>query len=84
MKLLFKKNEANDVVVTMFMGTAESPFSYIEMIKSLLAREPLDCDFDETISEEEQKQIKDVLGEIEGIAKEDSSKSNNAENDKEE
>ena len=35
MKLIFKKNEADDVEVTMFKGTAEKPFSYIEMIKAL-------------------------------------------------
>ena len=32
MKLIFKKNEADDVEVTMFKGTAEKPFSYKEMI----------------------------------------------------
>lgn len=71
MKLTFKKNDATDVVVTMFKGTAETPFSYIEMIKGLLAKEPLDSEFDESITEEEQKQIKEVLAEIEAIAKEE-------------
>lgn len=70
MKLVFKKNENGDVSVTMFKGTAEAQFSYIEMIKALIAGEPLDADFDETITEEEQAQIKDVLKEIEKTAKE--------------
>ena len=70
MKLVFKKNENGDVSVTMFKGTAEAQFSYIEMIKALIAEEPLDADFDETITKEEQAQIKDVLKEIEKTAKE--------------
>lgn len=70
MKLQFKKNETGDVGVTMFKGTADAQFSYIEMIKALIAGEPLDADFDESITEEEQTQIKDVLKEIENTAKE--------------
>ena len=70
MKLLFKKNEAQEVGVTMFKGTAEIQFSYIEMIKALLAGEPLDRDFDENFSEEEQAQINAVLHEIENTSKE--------------
>ena len=64
MKLVFKKN------VTMFKGTAEVQFSYIEMIKALLAGEALDRDYDESIAKEEQAQINDVLKEIENTAKE--------------
>ncbi len=70
MKLVFKKNEAGDVSVDMFVGTATVQFSYIEMIKALIAGEPLDADFDESVSEDEQKQIKEVLKEIEATAKE--------------
>ena len=70
MKLVFKKNEAQEVAVTMFKGTAEIQFSYIEMIKALLAGEPLDRDFDESFSEEEQAQINAVLQEIENTSKE--------------
>lgn len=70
MKLVFKKNEAQEVAVTMFKGTAEIQFSYIEMIKALLAGEPLDRDFDESFSEEEQAQINAVLQEIESTSKE--------------
>ena len=68
MKLVFKKNENGDVSVTMFKGTAEAQFSYIEMIKALLAGEVLDRDYDESISKEEQTQINDVLKEIENTA----------------
>ncbi len=68
MKLVFKKNENGDVAVIMFKGTAEAQFSYIEMIKALLAGEVLDRDYDESISKEEQTQINDVLKEIENTA----------------
>lgn len=68
MKLVFKKNENGDILVTMFKGTAEAQFSYIEMIKALLAGEALDRDYDENISKEEQVQINDVLKEIENTA----------------
>ena len=68
MKLVFKKNENGDVSVIMFKGTAEVQFSYIEMIKALLAGEVLDRDYDESISKEEQTQINDVLKEIENTA----------------
>ncbi len=70
MKLVFKKNEAQEVAVTMFKGTSEIQFSYIEMIKALLAGEPLDRDFDENFSEEEQAQINAVLQETENTSKE--------------
>ena len=54
MKLVFKKNEMNDVEVTMFKGTLGIPFSYIEMIKSLMTGESLDRDFDKSITEDEK------------------------------
>lgn len=74
MKLTFKKNESTDVVVTMYRGTTETNFSYIEMLKGLLVKEPLDSEFDESITDEEQKQIREVLAEIEAIAKDEEPK----------
>lgn len=70
MKLIFKKNEAGDVAVTMFKGTIDAQFSYIEMIKALIAGERIETDFDESISDEEKTQINEVLQEIENTAKE--------------
>ena len=67
MQLVFKKNDVGDVAVTMFKGTDEIQFSYIEMIKALIAGEPLDADFGETISEEEKTQIEEVIQEIKTI-----------------
>ena len=82
MKLIFKKNEADDVEVTMFKGTAEKPFFFFLLIKALLTGEVLDCDFDESISKEEQAQINDVLKEIETTAIETSEEDTGTEPDK--
>ena len=71
MKLTFTKNEATDVLITMYKGTSGATFSYIEMIKGLLDGEPLDSEFDGTVTDEEQKQIRGVLAEIEAIAKDE-------------
>ena len=82
MKLVFNKNENGDVSVTMFKGTAEAQFSYIEMIKALLAGEALVRDYDESISKEEQAQINDVLKEIENTAIETMTENTDIEHDK--
>lgn len=82
MKLVFKKNENGDVSVTMFKGTTEEQFSYIEMIKALLAGESLDRDYDKSISNEEQAQINDVLKEIENTATETMAENTDIEPDK--
>lgn len=82
MKLVFKKDETGDVSVTMIKGTAETQFSYIEMIKALLSGEALDCDYDESISKEEQIQITDVLKEIENTATEPMAENTDIESDK--
>ena len=84
MKLVFKKDENGDVSVTMFKGTAETQFSYIDMIKALLAGEALDCDYDESISQEEQIQITGVLKEIENTAIETKAENTDIEPDKSE
>lgn len=82
MKLVFKKDENGDVSVTMFKGTAETQFSYIDMIKALLAGEAIDCDYDESISQEEQIQITGVLKEIENTAIETMAENTDIEPDK--
>ena len=82
MKLVFKKDENGDVSVTMFKGTAETQFSYIDMIKALLAGEAIDCDYDESISQEEQIQINGVLKEIENTAIETMAENTDIEPDK--
>lgn len=82
MKLVFKKNENGDVSVTMFKDTIEVKFSYIEMIKALLAGEALNRNYDESISKEEQEQINKVLKEIENTAIETMAENTDIEPDK--
>lgn len=55
MNLKFSKNATKDIEVLVQIGTNQKPFSYIDMIKSLLAGETLDTEFSEDISGDEKK-----------------------------
>lgn len=68
MNLKFSKNATKDIEVLMQIGTSQKPFSYIDMIKSLLAGETLDTEFSEDISGDEKKQIEELIGKIKNIA----------------
>ena len=68
MNLKFSKNATKDIEVLVQIGTNQKPFSYIDMIKSLLAGETLDTEFSEDISENEKKQIEELIGKIKNIA----------------
>lgn len=68
MNLKFSKNATKDIEVLVQIGTSQTPFSYIDMIKSLLAGETLDTEFSEDISGDEKKQIEELIGKIKNIA----------------
>lgn len=68
MNLKFSKNASRDIEVLVQDGTEQKPFSYIEMIKSLLDRESLKTEFTLEISEEEKEQIEQLIGRIRQIA----------------
>lgn len=68
MNLKFSKNATKDIEVLMQIGTSQTPFSYIDMIKSLLAGETLDTEFSEDISWYEKMQIEELIGRIKNIA----------------
>lgn len=68
MNLKFSKNATKDIEVLMQIGTSQPPFSYIDMIKSLLAGETLDTEFSEDISGDEKMQIEKLIGRIKNIA----------------
>lgn len=68
MNLKFSKNASRDIEVLVQDGTEQKPFSYIEMIKSLLDRECLKTEFTVEISEEEKEQIEQLIGRIRQIA----------------
>lgn len=61
MNLKFSKNATKDIEVLVQIGTNQKPFSYIDMIKSLLAGETLDTEFSEDISGDEKKQIEELI-----------------------
>lgn len=68
MNLKFSKNATKDIEVLVQIGTSQTTFSYIDMIKSLLAGETLDTEFSEDISGDEKKQIEELIGKIKNIA----------------
>lgn len=68
MNLKFSKNATKDIEVLVQIGTNQKPFSYIDMIKSLLTGETLDTEFSEDISGDEKKQIEELIGKIKNIA----------------
>lgn len=64
MKLLFNKNEENEISVKMVIGTIEEEFSYTEMIKQLLKKNKFEDNQYTGISEEEQNRIEEMLEKI--------------------
>lgn len=68
MNLKFSKNATKDIEVLVQIGTDQKTFSYIDMIKSLLAGETLDTEFSEDISRDEKKQIEELIRKIKNIA----------------
>lgn len=68
MNLKFSKNATKDIEVLVQMGTSQTTFSYIDMIKTLLAGETLDTEFSEDISGDEKKQIEELIEKIKNIA----------------
>ena len=71
MKLIFNKEENNDITVKIQKGTVAVDFTYPEMIKQLLENNEIsDTDFG-NLSEEEQESLKDMLSKISEIFEDD-------------
>lgn len=71
MKLIFDKDESNDVTVKIKQGTVAVDFTYIEMIKQLLESNDIEnLDFN-NLSEEEQERLENMLEKITDIFEED-------------
>lgn len=71
MKLIFNKEENNDITVKIQQGTVAVDFTYTEMIKQLLENNDVsDTDFG-NLSEEEQESLKDMLNKISEIFEDD-------------
>lgn len=66
MKLIFSKNEEENVAIQIVKGTSTIDFTYVDMVKELLNDNTIeDPDFnDDIISDEEQERIKSMLNKI--------------------
>lgn len=67
MTLKFDRTPNGDISICIYEGTNMRPFSYIELINKLMARENIESDFSEQITDEEKKQIEELLLEIKNI-----------------
>lgn len=67
MKLIFRKDENQEIAVLIRDQIAEEPFSYITMIKSLLAKNEFEeSEFGKGITEQEKESINKMLAKING------------------
>ncbi len=69
MVLNFTKSENLDAQVCILNGTTQQPFSYTDLIKSLLNNEVVTCEFSENYSLSEMEQIKELINKIIEISK---------------
>lgn len=79
MKLIFTKENDNEITVQLTKGTVVEPFSYVEMIKQLLFLNKFDEVDYINISEDEKKRIEGMLRKINEAVEEQ--KTNNPEED---
>lgn len=65
MKLIFRKDESQEITVLIRDQIAEEPFSYIAMIKALIAKNEFELsEFEEGITEQEKESINKMLLQI--------------------
>jgi hypothetical protein len=71
MKLLFNKEDNNDITVKIQQGTVPVEFTYTEMIKQLLENNTIDDTNFGNLSDDEQENLEDMLNKISEIFNED-------------
>jgi len=71
MKLLFNKEDNNDITVKIQQGTVPVEFTYTEMIKQLLENNTIDDTDFGNLSDDEQENLGDMLNKISEIFNED-------------
>jgi hypothetical protein len=71
MKLIFNKEDNNDITVKIQQGTIPIEFTYTEMIKQLLENNIIDDTDFGNLTEDEQKNLKDMLDKISNIFEEE-------------
>ncbi|MDT0294871.1 hypothetical protein ACFQ3R_00285 [Mesonia ostreae] len=67
MKLIFNKEENNDITVKIQQGTVPVEFTYTEMINQLLEDNTIDDTDFGNLSDEESKNLEDMLNKISDI-----------------
>ena len=67
MKLHFTKTEAGEIEAFIFENEPNTPFSYIEMVKSIINGKEIECSFSEEFDNEEKEKINDLKDEINRI-----------------
>lgn len=75
MKLKFDKGANGEISVVINEGTETFDFSYITLIKGLLNKQEVSCEFTGAVETEEQKQILELMAEINKLAKPDENNS---------
>jgi len=71
MKLIFNKEDNNDITVKIQQGTVPVEFTYTEMIKQLLENNTIDDTDFGNLSEDEKKNLEDMLSKISDIFNEE-------------
>jgi hypothetical protein len=71
MKLLFNKEDNNDITVKIQQGTVPVEFTYTEMIKQLLENNTIDDTDFGNLSDDEQENLEDMLNKISKIFNEE-------------
>tara|TARA_B110000114_G_C14937026_1_gene334824 strand:- start:132 stop:389 length:258 start_codon:yes stop_codon:yes gene_type:complete len=67
MKLIFNKEDNNDITVKIQQGTIAVEFTYTEMIKQLLENNTIDDTDFGNLSEDETKNLEDMLSKISDV-----------------
>ena len=79
MKLIFLKDENNEISLQLQRGATVEDFTYVEMVRQLLERNTFeDTDFG-NLSDEEQGKIQTMLDKINKVFEEESNVSNDLE-----
>ena len=82
MKLIFNKEENNDITVKIQQGTIPVEFSYTEMVKQLLENNSIDDTDFGNLSEEEKDSLREMLNQISEIFQEENDVSEKEEPEK--
>ncbi|MCA0958306.1 hypothetical protein LCL86_04585 [Muricauda ruestringensis] len=82
MKLIFNKEENNDITVKIQQGTIPVEFTYTEMVKQLLENNSIDDTDFGNLSEEEKDSLREMLNQISEIFQEENDVSEKEEPEK--